>query len=109
MKTSTIFQVATRVLDPNDAVAFTHQVSTDRGYIKMDYLVGFMSVAPGSRGTNYQGKPVVVIDGDHDMGGRLEIPAETKVKIDNEGGIEFNHAGRAHRLTFYQNIPMHLS
>jgi hypothetical protein len=50
-----------------------------------------------------------VIDGDYDMGGRLEIPAETKVKIDNEGGIEFSHAGRSHRLTFYQNIPMHLS
>jgi len=103
MKTSTIFQVATRALDPNGAVAFTHQVSTDRGYIKMDYLVGFMSIAPDS-----QGKPVVVIDGDYELGGRLEIPAETKVKISDEGDIEFSHAGRNHSLTFYQNIPMHL-
>jgi hypothetical protein len=105
----TIFQIATRVLDPNGAVAFTHQVSTAEGYIKMDYLIGFLSIAAGSRDTKLAGKPVVVIDGDYDLGGRLEIPAETRVRVNGEGAVEFKHGSQDHRLTFYQNIPMHFS
>lgn len=97
----TIFQVAARAWSEG-AVAFTHQVSTERGYIKTDYLAGFMSVD-----STAQGKPVVVIDGDYDLGGRLEIPAETKVKINDEGVVEFRHGDCVHMLTFYQNIPMH--
>ena len=107
-KKLTIFQVANRVLYPNGAVAFTHEIV---GVGKEDYLVtrGFLFICEGAEGTRLEGKPVVVIDGEYDMGGRLEIPAETATQIGEDGSVEFKHGGHTHRLTLYQNIPMHLS
>lgn len=106
-KTTTLFNIATQARDDNGAVAFTHHfVDEDHYHKNTDYLIGSLFVAPGSRGTKLELKPVVVIDGDYDFGGRLEIPAETKAKINADGSVEFKFGGRTHMLTFYQKTPM---
>jgi hypothetical protein len=105
-KKMTLFQVANRAL--GGAIAFTHEIV---GFGKEDYLVtrGFLSIQEGKDDTKLEGRPVVVIDGEYDLGGRIEIPAETSVQVSEDGKVEFKWGGYTHRLTFYRNGPMRLS
>lgn len=100
-KTLSLFQIAKVALDC--AVAFKHEVV---GLGEYDYLItrDFLDIESDDDGTQY-----VVIDGEYDLGGRLDIPANTKVHVSHEGTTaSFNFDGHRHRLTLYSNKPIRL-